>query len=327
MSTLKKFVVFMSVLIVAAICFYYSKNNAERSSKTIKSDTSENVEADKGSMQVVAKPVMLSESVSKEKTTSQADMLIQDLVNENIDDMLFYDWGINDLTDYVSINEDNIQSILAEMDKEGAEKVSSEQLSELLNVASRDILGYKHGDPNMMLSNLLRTSYTFNEDVIDTAYRNKMLKYYGLQEDEIPQDAEGVLRLYLIMNSQRKANRKNLYNEISASASKLKFYTTSKPPESLRKQLHRLQDISMKILWDGFVSPLKFSVSYDNSPDEVARQNGKLLWVEARIVASDSQNKKYSRLKRYYWSPEDNTWLMMDWASLRARERLVDEIF
>ena len=327
MSTLKKFIVFTSVLIIVAICFYYFKNNAERSTKTIKSDTSENVEADKGSVQVVAKPVIPSESVPNEKTTNQTDMLIQDLVNENIDDMLFYDRGINDLTDYVSITEENIKSMLAVMDKQGLEKVSSEQLSELLNVASCDILGYKCGDPNMMLSSLLRTSYTFNEDVIDTAYRNKMIKYYGLQEDKIPHDAEDIIRLYLIMNSQRETNRKNLYNEISASASVMKFYNTSKPPGSLRSQLKSLQDISKKILWDGYVSPLKFSVNYDNSPDVVARQNGKLLWVEMRIVASDSQNKKYSRLKRYYWSPEDNTWLMMDWASLRARDRLVDEIF
>ena len=119
---------------------------------------------------------------------------------------------------------------------------------------------------------------------------------------------------------------KDLYNEISVEGSYLDFRQTNTMPKSITDYLWILSDAGAKTFNNGVITPHP-SIEYLNSPQKVLQKYGKLLYVDVSIAASDSQGQKYSRLKRYYWSEDDQVWLAMEVVSLRAKDRKADEFF
>ena len=119
---------------------------------------------------------------------------------------------------------------------------------------------------------------------------------------------------------------KDLYRDLSASGSRFVFRRSAELPTSITKHPWILSDAGVKMSPKGVITPDP-SVEYANSPEVVLKEHRELVYVDVRLAATDSQGVRYSRLKRFYWSPGDKTWLPMEVVSLCAGDRRADEWF
>jgi hypothetical protein len=256
--------------------------------------------------------------------TGEINNLFQDLPEIKIEDV---DEGVAELPDYFPIHEDSIGQMLSEIKIRNENLISKEQLISLRSVLKENILAYKHGSAEEILADRLRVPYSIKTEA--THWHLDILKrHYTNSNEALPSDPEKILRLLVnrYYHGENGSGYKDLYNEISVEGSYLDFRQTNTMPKSITDYLWLLSDAGAKTFNNGVITPHP-SIEYLNSPKKVLQKYGKLLYVDVSIAASDSQGQKYSRLKRYYWSEDDQVWLAMEVVSLRAKDRKADEFF
>jgi len=237
------------------------------------------------------------------------------------------DEGIAELHDYFPIHEDVVGNMLSEIEKKNVNLTSQEQLDNLFSVLKDNILAYKHGSAKEVLADRLRAPYSIKPEA--TQWHLKILnRHYKKEGETFPKDPEKIMRLLVSRRYGGKngSGYKNLYNQMSVAGSQFVFNRVKKIPMSITDHLWLLNDTRAKTFKNGVITPHP-SIKYRNSPQKVLEKYGELLYVDVSIAASNADDLKYSRLKRYYWSEDDKTWLPMEVVSLYARQRKADEFF
>ena len=144
----------------------------------------------------------------------------------------------------------------------------------------------------------------------------------------MPTDSNDILRMFVDrrFGGENGSGHSNLFNELSVQGSEIKFYENKKMPQSINSRLWNLAELEINGFANGVVN-YPASVKYDNSPETVLKKYGTLLCADVQLAASDSDNLRYSRFIRYYWSKDDETWLPMEMVFLYVRERKADPFF
>ena len=258
------------------------------------------------------------------KNTGEIDELFQDLLEIKIEDI---DEGVAELPDYFPIHEDSIGQMLSEIEVRNENLVSKEQLVSLRSVLKENILAYKHGSAEEILADRLRAPYSIKPEATHW-HLDILKKHYTKSNEVLPTDPEKIMRLLVNRryHGENGSGYKDLYNEISVEGTHIDFRQTNKIPKSITDHLWILSDADVRTFNNGVITPHP-SIEYLNSPKQVLQKHKKLLYVDVSIAASDSQELKYSRIKRYYWSEDDQVWLPMEVVSLRAKDRKADDFF
>ena len=312
------------VTIMLVVVFAYIRRST---SPTMDSVTEETTEASEvtGSTQdrdhSPAYPLTEEKQAGDDGTT---DKFLPDFIATEAIDI---DEGISKLNDYFPIHEDSIEQMLSEIKVENSELASPEQLKTLRSVLKKNILAYKHGNAEAILADRLRAPYEIRSKAKKSHLRT-LKQYYTRSGEKLPSDPEKIMRLLVdrYYNGEGGSGYKNLYNELSVEGSHMEIHESSELPMSISDHMWLLFDTNARSFKNG-VATLTPSVEYLDSAQKVLQTRGKLLYIDVSFAASDSEGKRYSRLKRYYWSMENATWLPMEIVSLLQTKRKADEFF
>lgn len=238
-----------------------------------------------------------------------------------------FDEDIEKYDDYFPINDDTLPTMLSEVQIENPQIVSAAQMSNLRSVLETNILSFNHGSAEEILADRLRAPHFILPEA--TKFHTDLLRRHCLRAEEpLPNDPEAIMRL--LVNRQYNGNNgsgfKDLYKDMSVQGSEFMFRLCKTMPTTITHHLDILRDTGANTFYSGVVTHHP-SIEYHNSPSNVLKKRGELIIADARIAASDSRELKYSRLKRFYWSPDDDTWLPMELVSLYAKDRKADEWF
>jgi len=237
------------------------------------------------------------------------------------------DEGVEELGDYFPIDKDVLPLLLKEIETRGTDLVSNEQMDSLFSVLEENLYAYNVGSAALILADRLRAKYSIRP--VGTKYQLGVLKRHYAKEGEIlPSDPEEIMRLFVDRNYGGKdgSGYRDLYNELSVQGSAIHFRKSDVMPIPLGEFFTSLFKIGAKTCKNGMITRYP-NIEYENSPERVVKEYGTLLYADVKVAASDADGLKYSRWKRYYWSPEDGSWLPMELVSFYAKTRKADEFF
>ena len=262
---------------------------------------------------------------------SQRDNAVDQDLKSLVEETQEIDGGVHALNDFFPIHEATIAQMVAEIGRTNRELVTEDMSRELDAVLVRSVLAYKHGDASGIFADRTRAPYRVLPEA--TEWQLDMLRSsetflkekYG-NEFRIPSDPVEIMRLVIDTRYYGTSGSgfKNLYNQLSVKGSSIRFHQSTALPVSFQDHFRVM--LNGGLIPKGLLSYTP-SIEYVNSPAKVLEKDGKLVYVDIRLAASDSDMKKYSRMKRLYWSQEDHTWLYMDMCSFYTGKRRADEFF
>ena len=239
----------------------------------------------------------------------------------------FFDAGIGTLDDWATLDDETLPGMLEQVQATNSELCAETQMDKLLRVLKESLLAYKRGDAEAILADRLRAAYTIRPDA--TNWHLALLDKFFKQPDEnLPADPEQAMRLLVDRHhfGHNGSGYKDLYNQLSVAGSRIEVYQDNKLPESKSSHLKTLLLTGARKFRDGFITHMP-SIEYVNSPEVVIAQETKLLYADVWLAATDVEDHRFLRFRRYYWSPQDDTWLPMEMVSLYARKRKADVFF
>ena len=167
------------------------------------------------------------------------------------------------------------------------------------------------------MEEILKAPCKINPEATAWHLNTLQTQYLKTPEERLSNDSNKIMKLLISRNygGENGSGYKDICNELSVTGSGIEFYSTQKIPESIHDKLFRLMDFKAYTFKNGYVT-LTPSVEYLSNPAKILKEQSKLLYADIRIAASNDQNAKYSRLKRYYWSKNDDCWLPMEFVIL-----------
>ena len=230
----------------------------------------------------------------------------------------FFNDDIQDLS-FTEIEQANLPGLLKAITIENRDLVSEDQLGNLLTVLKENIWAFTVGSTDLILADRLRAPYKLIPELAESD-KKLLMERAGIPEGGIPEDPEEFLRIVLSRKyggEEVGPGYHHLYYKLSSEGSRFTFRKASSVPTSLREEMHE------QIMADAIRVRAMFGanphIQYKNSPEKVLQEHESLLYVDIRLATEDEEGDRYSRLKRYYWSPDDGTWLPMDVAVVSDR--------
>ncbi len=215
---------------------------------------------------------------------------------------------------FAAITADNLMDAIKQFDSTGSALASVEQREALFSTLEKSIWSLKLGSSDLIWESRIPVDNFRVNDVLVIGMKEILKWDTDVPEDEIPDTPEALLRLIADRRyfGENGSGYKDLYNELSTEGSSITYRQESAMPATLSEEL---QNQSLTDTKQGMVSPFP-SVIFDSSPVLELEQHGQLLFADIRVAASDKDGDKYSRLKRYYWSQNEELWLPMEFVSL-----------
>ena len=213
---------------------------------------------------------------------------------------------------FSDIDAASLYTMLSQIPRSGEALASAEEMQSLLRALEENIWAYKVGSPELIMANRYRTAYSWNSE--NFAQSRDMLKNRtSVPSNEWPERIEEVMPLLAAnMNfGHNGTGYANLYNRLSPEASSIDLKSATRIPPALHAQLSD----AARFLGGPRVhlthTPLP-SITYENSADVILKKDGKLLYADVKLAATDAKDEAFYRIKRFYWSSIDATWLLMD---------------
>jgi hypothetical protein len=310
---MKKIIIAFSILITLAFLFskHFPTTNNHKPQNILTNQAAENKNGNNNSTSVHKTEQKLNNNADGKNCDKELKLLAKLKVMQEFDEYT------EQLDDYFYIDKLTIDQMMSEIQTKNKKIVTDNQLTELWDYLKKDILAYKQGEADAIVNNLLKAPYKIKPEA--TAWHLTLLKtqYLETSGESLPDDPKEIMRLLVNRNYGGKngSGYKDIYNELSVKGSDIEFHEAFQMPESIHGRLFRLLDVKAFAFKNGYVT-LTPSVEYLNNPAKILKEQGKLIYADIRIAASNAQNIKYSRLKRYYWSENDKTWLPMEFIIL-----------
>jgi len=250
-----------------------------------------------------------------------SDTVVGELIDLSIVPVIM-DKEIESLQDFFPIHDSTIMQMISEINTTNDSLVSENMVKELNVVIVDNIMAYEHGDANEIFSSL--TPAPFRVASFAQNWQGKAISEITKEETEkikelfgadykIPTDPAEIAEFVIeYRNGGKSGSRyKDVYDQLSVEGSQISFSETSSIPPTFREHFDILRYGGQIKFPNGLVTYLP-TFEYINSPSKVLKQYGKIMLADVRLAASDSESNRYSRLKRFYWSEDDQTWLPMD---------------
>ena len=228
---------------------------------------------------------------------------------------------------FYPITEEALPELLRSIPAVGLESMSEVQLEEFYAGLAESVWAYKVGSDELILSSLLRADYTILPE--GTTWHLSILdRFYRRPGEEFPSDPEDIMRLLVSRNygGENGDGYAGLYSRLSPDGSEIVFKSSDEMPTPITDQLRLDRELGVRAFRRGLVRNLP-SVAFHKTPEDLLAEYGKLQFADVRLAADDADGVKYSRFKRYYWSPDDAAWLLMETVSANAGPRKADSFF
>ncbi len=236
-----------------------------------------------------------------------------------IDEPPFFNDDIQDLA-FTKIEQANLPGLLKAMKIENRDLVSADQLDNLLRVLKENIWAFTVGSTDLILADRLRAPYELIPERAEFD-RKLVMEKEGIPESGIPEDPQEFLRIVISRQyggGEGGPGYRHLYYKLSSEGSRFTFRKASSVSKSLGEEMHeQAMADTIRVRAMVVANP---RIQYKNSPEKVLQKHKSLLYVDIRLATEDEEKgDRYSRLKRYYWSPDDTTWLPTDVAVVSDR--------
>jgi len=237
------------------------------------------------------------------------------------------DEGVYGLDDLTEITEANIDQLVQAISVENAGDTTRHQLDGLQQILAQSILAFKTGDMTAILADRLRAPHDIRPEAAN-AHRSLVQSAMLRDGESLPNTPEQVMRL--LVDRRYRGNQgsgyRDLYNELSVQGSSIELHVVNALPVRMYEHLKLLVRAGARTARNGIIS-FKPSIQYHNSPQSVLQVQGSLTYADVWLAASDADDHRYRRFRRYYWSPNDDTWLPMEMFSLYVKTRRADVFF
>ena len=307
----------VAVAVIAAAAAFYLATDEDQASET--------APADRPSRLPPAPPDGGANSAEGEQASSpDPDIELDQLVEEDPQDI---DAEILKPEDWLPIEAKTLPQRLEQIPTRNLEIVTAKQRQKLLNVLEESLLAYKNGDGAAILADRLRARYTVRPEA-SRSHRAMIRRFYGKPDEILPEDATALMghlvnRHYFGENG---SGYRNLYNDLSIQGSRIEFHHSDRMPQPMHRHLTLLVDTGARQFSNGMVNHLP-SIDYRDSPEKVLQRDAQIQYADVWVAATDADNNRYSRFRRYYWTGADGSWLPMEMISLYARRRKADTFF
>ncbi len=234
-----------------------------------------------------------------------------------------FDAALEAAGQWVPIRSESLANELDRIAVRDADNVSEQQQEALVGVLHDCLLAYKRGVAADILSDLLRGRYTIRPDAAQR-HRALLERFYLEEGEALPTDDDGVMRLLVRRHyhGDDGSGFKDLYNELSTDQSHIDFGST----DPMYARLRTMFDTETRRFPNGMVQH-EPSIDFVVSPHKVLKEDGRLVYADVWLAATDAEGHRYTRFRRYYWAEPERTWLPMEMISFYANPRKADAFF
>ncbi len=278
-----------------------------------------------------AAPVSLPASSWTEAPADAPDadltMAIQDVETFEPEE---FDAPAQQVNDWIEVEADTLAGHLTAIAIDNRAGATQQQIDLMRRTLEESLVAYKQGDADAILRDRLRSGYEVLEQAT-AIHRNLIERFYLRPGEALPEDPDEVMRLFVSRHYHGEGGSgfHNLFNRISIAASRIEFHeVTDNIATPMHDHLLMLHESGAKRFANGFIAHHP-SVEFHHTPADVLRADGRVVYADVWLAATDADDHRYSRFRRYYWVSinDENIWLPVEMISLYAKMRKADAFF
>ena len=191
--------------------------------------------------------------------------------------------------------------------------LTTQELESFRDLLAEEIWGYHSGDGSLILGTVLKGDYEIvEENLANDRYHPDVLANWEPEPDiEIPTSPEEIMRRSTLERNggQNGSGWAGAIDEFSPESSSINVRITSEAIPSLFEEMKSKYPESENNTLALLTSP---HVRYKNSFEKVLEDYGEVKCIDMVLPVIDNEKNKYSRVERYYWSPADEDWRLLE---------------